>query len=117
MIILFIKVFRLTPWAKEIKIFEFIGGKFSKFEYISNKLKFIYNPQKIIGKYFIDSSLVKTDLCSIGEKLKTDKSPYNKISHRHPYTGIYEFLFSNIRYDEIINNIILCFRNDRNYSF
>ena len=99
--IVFIKIFRLTPWAKDVKIFELIRSNFSDFQYISNKLKFVHNSQKLVGKYFIDSSFVKTDLCSIGEKFKTDKSPYNKISHRHPYTGIYEFLFSNIRYEEI----------------
>ena len=99
--ILFVITFKLKPWAKNIKIINIIKSNFANFHYISNKLKFIYFPKKKIGKYFIDSSLTKTDLCSIGERFQTDKSPYNTILHRHPYTSVYELFFSNLRYKKI----------------
>lgn len=52
----------------------------------------------------VDSSGSKTDLCILGEKYGTDKSPYNTTSesrHRHPYTAVYDALFGTIRYKNI----------------
>jgi predicted O-methyltransferase YrrM len=57
----------------------------------------------------IDSSNSKTDLCELGIKYPTDKCPYNTIStvtensvgHRHPYTAVYDLIFSAIRYKNI----------------
>jgi SAM-dependent methyltransferase len=62
-----------------------------------------------INKLIIDSSESRTDLCSLGVKYPTDKSPYNTESpvtqhgsgHRHPYTAVYDFIFSNIRHKDI----------------
>lgn len=44
-------------------------------------------------KLIIDSSYTKTELCELGIKYPTDKSPYVKNLHRHPYTAVYDFLF------------------------
>jgi hypothetical protein len=62
-----------------------------------------------INNLIIDSSESKTDLCLLGIKYPTDKSPYNTESpvtphgsgHRHPYTAVYDLLFSNIRNKKI----------------
>ena len=42
----------------------------------------------------IDSSLARTELCEIGAKAQTDKSPYNTRCHRHPYTAVYTMLLA-----------------------
>jgi SAM-dependent methyltransferase len=62
-----------------------------------------------INSLIIDSTNSKTDLCLLGTKYPTDKSPYNTENtrttngsgHRHPYTAVYDFIFSSIRYKEI----------------
>ena len=62
-----------------------------------------------INSLIIDSTNSKTDLCVLGTKYPTDKSPYNTENtitpngsgHRHPYTAVYDFIFSSIRYKEI----------------
>lgn len=55
-----------------------------------------------INKLIIDSSDSKTDLCELGVKFPTDKSPYVKHDgHRHPYTAVYDLLFMSLRYKKI----------------
>lgn len=51
----------------------------------------------------IDSTLCATDLCELGVKYPTDKSPLNKESslHKHAYTAIYNLLFASLRYKPI----------------
>lgn len=51
----------------------------------------------MISRVIIDSSSAKTELCSLGEIIGTDKSPYNKIAHRHPYTAIYYMLLAPLK--------------------
>lgn len=48
----------------------------------------------MIDKVVIDSTDAFTELCRLGRTFNTDKSPYNVISHRHPYTAVYSMLFS-----------------------
>lgn len=52
-----------------------------------------------INKITIDSTNSITDLCTLGAKHGTDKSPYNTDPglHKHSYTAVYDFLFSSIR--------------------
>jgi glycosyltransferase involved in cell wall biosynthesis len=53
----------------------------------------------------IDSTGKITSLCKIGMLFNSDKCPYSENTtsgHRHPYTPIYDDLFSNLR-DEVIN--------------
>lgn len=62
-----------------------------------------------INSLTVDSTNSKTDLCELGVKYPTDKSPYNTINkvtphgsgHRHPYTAVYDLLFSSMRYNKI----------------
>ena len=73
-----------------------------------------------INKLIIDSSDSITDLCRLGTTYPTDKSPYNTndLLHKHPYTAIYDLLFSSIRWKNIKiaeigifeNNSIKCWR-------
>ena len=55
----------------------------------------------IINRITIDSTNSITDLCRLGAKYPTDKSPYNGSGHRHPYTSVYDFLFSSVRYKKL----------------
>jgi hypothetical protein len=50
-----------------------------------------------IQKLIIDSTDCKSDLCSLGALIGTDKSPYNERAHRHPYTAVYSLLFSRFQ--------------------
>jgi SAM-dependent methyltransferase len=62
-----------------------------------------------INSITIDSTNSITDLCRLGAKYPTDKSPYstenyntpNGSGHRHPYTSVYNFIFSSLRYQKI----------------
>ena len=46
----------------------------------------------------IDSTNCSTELCSLGGKFNTDKSPYNSPpGHRHSYTAIYTLLMSQYK--------------------
>lgn len=79
-----------------------------------------------INSIIIDSTKTKSDLCILGTKYPTDKSPYstentetsNGSGHRHPYTAVYDLLFSQLRYKKIklaeigiLNNMsMLCWR-------
>lgn len=51
----------------------------------------------------IDSTLCSTDLCRLGAKYPTDKSPLNKDNnlHKHAYTAIYNLLFSSMKNKQI----------------
>lgn len=80
-----------------------------------------------INSIIIDSTKSKTDLCELGVKYPTDKSPYNTINpvtlhgsgHRHPYTAVYDLLFSSMRYKDlklaeigVLDNMsMLCWRD------
>lgn len=57
-----------------------------------------------IEKLVIDSTESVTDLCRLGVKHPTDKSPYNESGslHKHPYTAVYNLLFSYLRYNPIV---------------
>lgn len=48
----------------------------------------------MIPTLVIDSTNCLTDLCKIGKVFGTDKSPYNEVGHRHPYTPVYNMLFA-----------------------
>lgn len=57
----------------------------------------------MFNKLIIDSTYSRTDLCELGVKYPTDKSPYNQNPnlHKHAYTAIYDMLFSSLRSREI----------------
>jgi len=50
-----------------------------------------------IHSVVFDSTNTKSDLCEMGATCCSDKSPYNKVTHRHPYTALYALLFSRFR--------------------
>jgi predicted O-methyltransferase YrrM len=51
----------------------------------------------MIDKVVINSTDAFTELCRQGRSFNTDKSPYNVVSHRHPYTAVYSMLFSSMK--------------------
>ena len=55
-----------------------------------------------INRVVIDSSAAFTELCMIGKAAGTDKSPYNTIAHRHPYTAVYTMLFAPLKNKPIV---------------
>ena len=74
------------------------------------------------NKLVIDSTSSRTELCDLGVKYPTDKSPYSVGSssgHRHPYTAVYDLLFAPLRYKDInfgeigieYNKSMICWRN------
>lgn len=56
-----------------------------------------------INSITIDTTDCISDLCLLGVKYPTDKSPYNEDNnlHKHAYTGIYDMLFSSKRYERM----------------
>jgi hypothetical protein len=55
----------------------------------------------MIPTLVIDSTDCTTELCLIGKRFGTDKSPYNEQGHRHPYTPVYKMLFAQYKYKPI----------------
>lgn len=55
-----------------------------------------------LNHIFIDSTGSATDLCLIGGKENTDKSPYSAGHHRHPYTAVYDLLFGFRRFEALV---------------
>ena len=51
----------------------------------------------MIPRLVIDSSDAMTELCKLGRAYGTDKSPYNTVRHRHPYTAVYSMLFAPLK--------------------
>lgn len=49
----------------------------------------------------IDVTNTKSQLCEIGAKTGTDKSPYNTNGARHSYTAIYDLFFSTLKNKKI----------------
>jgi predicted O-methyltransferase YrrM len=50
-----------------------------------------------ISRIVVDSSDAMTELCMLGKATGADKSPYNEVGHRHPYTGAYTMLFGGLK--------------------
>ena len=66
----------------------------------TNSMLFKKNNAKI--KIFrIDVTNAKSELCTIGAKVGTDKSPYNTKGARHSYTAIYDLFFSPLKNEKI----------------
>ena len=43
-----------------------------------------------VNEITMDTSALFTPLCHLATKYMTDKSPYNLMTHRHPYTAVYD---------------------------
>ena len=85
------------------KHFNFFFKRFNKIKYIDRKNNF----KKII----VDTTYFNSHFCEISKNYKSDKSPYNS-KHRHSYTGIYHFLFHNIRNQNLNIAEIGCYKNE-----
>ncbi len=48
----------------------------------------------ILSEITMDVSSCYTEMCANATALQTDKSPYNVLCHRHPYTPIYDIFFT-----------------------
>ena len=55
-----------------------------------------------INRLVLDASASMTDLCTLGARYGTDKSPYSSTWHHHPYTAAYDLLFASMRYRPIV---------------
>jgi len=47
-----------------------------------------------IPVFTLESSRAPTELCILGAKCNADKSPFNQIGHRHPYTPFYSMVLA-----------------------
>jgi len=47
----------------------------------------------------MDTTNLYTPLCYLATKYMTDKSPYNIMTHRHPYTAVYDTFLNNYKYN------------------
>ncbi len=75
-------------------------GELQKYNltYAEKSRRYLVNKEKkSFNKFFIDSSLSNTQLCFLGKKYPTNKSPLNSNGHRSGFTGIYTLLFSNLK--------------------
>ena len=88
-------------WAYNVNQNNKIYENFKNFENISKDLGVVFTPKNNIGDLYIDSTLFQSDLCKIGKKYETDKSPHNLVKHRHPYTAVYDLIFSPFRRKKI----------------
>ncbi|MDC3090817.1 hypothetical protein OA848_00355 [Rickettsiales bacterium] len=75
--------------------------KYVKIKYISNKFGFTISVKNKIGRLYFDSSYINSELCALGKKYGTDKSPYNKELHRQAYTAFYSLIFSSLKNKKI----------------
>jgi hypothetical protein len=137
----FIKFFFFKLKLLLLKLSQLILEKYQLYVVpnISQKLIFKYDVKShsfiskkkdnIIDTIKIETSEYSTDLCILGKKFFTDKSPYNTKGHRHPYTPIYDLLFSSFKNDKfnfleigILNNSSIkmfrrYFKNANLYGF
>ncbi|MDB2515581.1 methyltransferase domain-containing protein [Candidatus Pelagibacter bacterium] len=103
LIINFIKI--INPFFQKIGIYllpRFSELKKYKLTYAKKTRRYlIKNENKSFNKFFIDSSLSNTELCLLGKKYPTNKSPLNEKGHRSGFTGIYTILFANLKNKKI----------------
>ena len=51
----------------------------------------------MIPTFSLESSRAPTELCFLGAKCNTDKSPFNQRGHRHPYTPFYSMFLATYK--------------------
>ena len=102
-LIYFVKI--IDPLFEKIGIY--LHPKFGELKkytltYAKKTRRYLINKEnKSFNKFFIDTSLAKTQLCLLGKKYPTNKSPLNEKGHRSGFTGIYNILFSSIKSKKI----------------
>jgi len=78
--------YKILPALDNLKKFDFIYDKKTRrlvLEKNTNKFKKIY----------IDTSFYNSELCNLGKKYSSNKSPINLGGHRSGFTGLYSILF------------------------
>lgn len=55
----------------------------------------------MIPTFKLESSRAPTELCFLGAKCETDKSPFNTAGHRHPYTPFYSMLMATYKHKPV----------------
>jgi hypothetical protein len=130
----FRKIKKLTKFKVKIIILRIIDFILKKFQFYllpnfsknflkdltySNEANEYYfaKPVEKINIMKIETSNYFTDLCKIGTKFGTDKSPFNKAGYRHPYTAIYDLLFSDFRNKKFNFAELGIFRNSSTKMF
>ena len=94
-----LKIFKLILEYYQIYILPSVSKKLL-LQYDERSNSFVSRKKnEIIDTIKIETSEYSTDLCYLGKKFYTDKSPYNIKGHRHPYTPIYDLLFSSFKND------------------
>jgi len=109
--IIFLNIIKLILEKLSIYILPDLNKKLLKNVYYSKSTKsFVYNydnyDKKKINILRLETTNLVSELCILGKKHSTDKSPFNSHSmpyknHRHPYTAAYDLLFSNFRHQKI----------------
>ena len=59
--------------------------------------RILHLQKRMLQSITVDSTRTCSDLCEIGAALGVDKSPYNRVAHRHPYTAVYSLLFARFK--------------------
>jgi len=119
----FFTIFLLQKILKKLK-YNFLPklsfSDLKNLEFSKNKSFFIkFKKKPKINIYKIETSEAQSELCNLGSKYPTDKSPYNSIESRHPYTAIYDIYFKKYKNKKIniaeigvhTNNSIRAFRS------
>ncbi len=81
--------------------YEIFGGSLYDHYYSKKNIVKPINHVNRFKKITIDTTYFNSDLCEVGKKHNTDRSPHNPNTHRHAYTGIYHFLFHKIRNEKL----------------
>lgn len=58
----------------------------------------IRHTKQNLSEMIIDTTNLYTPLCYLATKYMTDKSPFNVMTHRHPYTAIYDTFLTPYKY-------------------
>jgi len=56
----------------------------------------------MLSRITLDSTNCVSELCSLGKETGADKSAYNTVAHRHPYTAVYTMLFAPLKGKPIV---------------
>ena len=98
-IIYFVKFFNILLKKSNYNVVPLIDqlNEF-KFNYPEDTRRLVLEAKKnSFDKILIDTTLLKTELCDLGKKFNTNKSPYNLSGHRSGYTGVYYLLFNSLK--------------------
>ena len=92
--------------------YEIFGGHIIKRYYDKKNIVKPIDHKNKFKKITIDTTYFNTELCEIGIKYNSDRTPHNPNRHRHAYSGIYHFLFHGIRNNELNVAEIGIYKND-----